>query len=76
MSEEKAKRNAELIKRALESPAPVIDTATAGAFLEVDPRTAARMCEKGKLKAIKVMSMWRINKAAFFEMLGIDNDAQ
>ena len=76
MTESQAKRNAEIIENAIKDPAPTTDTETAGVFLGVSPRTVCRMCERGKLKAIKVMSMWRINKAALFEMLGINNDAQ
>ena len=49
-----------------------MDANTAAAILACSPRTIARMCEQGKLKSAKVMGMWRINKAALFELAGIE----
>lgn len=40
--------------------------------LNVSGRTIARMCEQGKLKAVKVCSLWRINRDALFEYAGLD----
>lgn len=62
----------ELITAAIEGNAPVVDANTAAAILACSPRTIARMCEQGKLKSAKVMGMWRINKAALFELAGIE----
>lgn len=62
----------DLITAAIESNAPVVDANTAAAILACHPRTICRMCEQGKLKSAKVMGMWRINKAALFELAGIE----
>lgn len=62
----------DLITAAIESNAPVVDANTAAAILACSPRTICRMCEQGKLKSAKVMGMWRINKAALFELAGIE----
>lgn len=64
--------DADLITAAFTSPAPVVDANTAAAILACSPRTITRMCEQGKLKSAKVMGMWRINKAALFELAGIE----
>ena len=61
-----------LIEQAIENPAPVVDTATCAAILSCSPRTVSRMCECGKLRALKVMGMLRVNKAELFEMVGIE----
>ena len=39
----------------------------AAKLLGVCPRTVTRMCERGELKAIRVRSLWRINRAALVE---------
>lgn len=62
----------DLITAAIESNAPVVDANTAAAILACSPRTICRMCEQGKLKSLKVTGMWRINKAALFELAGIE----
>ena len=61
----------ELITAAIEGNAPVVDANTAAAILACSPRTICRMCEQGKLKSAKVMGMWRVNKAALFELAGM-----
>lgn len=61
----------ELITAAIEGNAPVVDANTAAAILACSPRTVCRMCEQGKLKSLKVMGMWRVNKAALFELAGM-----
>ncbi|MDN0063523.1 helix-turn-helix domain-containing protein [Collinsella ihumii] len=43
-----------------------------GRMLGVNERTVTRMCVAGKLKAVKVMSLWRINRDALLEFAGID----
>ena len=62
----------DLITAAIEGNVPVVDANTAAAILACSPRTVCRMCEQGKLKSAKVMGMWRINKAALFELAGIE----
>lgn len=62
----------DLITAAIEGNAPVVDANTAAAILACSPRTVCRMCERGKIKCLKVMGMWRINKAALFELAGIE----
>lgn len=48
----------------------------AAGVLNCCTRTVTRMCELGKLKAVKVGSgskaSWRINRAALFEYAGIE----
>ena len=53
----------------------LIDTETAARALNVNVRTVTRMCAAGKLKAVRVMSLWRINRDALLEFAGIDPDA-
>ena len=62
----------ELITAAIEGNAPMVDANTAAAILACSPRTICRMCERGRLKSAKVMGMWRVNKAALFELAGIE----
>lgn len=50
----------------------LLDTAQTAEILHVNPRTVARMCEQGKLKAVKVMSLWRINRDALLEFAGLE----
>ncbi len=52
----------------------LLSTAQAANLLQVNPRTITRMCEQGKLKAVKVMSLWRINRDALFEFAGIGGE--
>ena len=49
----------------------LLDTKQAAEILNVNVRTVARMCEQGKLKAVKVMSLWRINRDALLKFAGI-----
>lgn len=49
----------------------LLSTAQAAGILNVGERTVTRMCAQGKLKAVKVMSLWRINRDALFEFAGI-----
>ena len=43
----------------------------AAGIMGVSERTVTRMCEQGKLKAVKVMSLWRINRDALLEFAGL-----
>lgn len=50
----------------------LLDTNQAAAILNVTPRTVTRMCEQGKLKAVRVMSLWRINRDALLDFAGLN----
>lgn len=49
----------------------LLNTRQAAAVLSVTTRTVTRMCELGKLKAVRVMSVWRINRDALLEFAGL-----
>ena len=49
----------------------LLDTNQTAAVLNVTPRTVTRMCEQGKLKAVRVMSLWRINRDALLDFAGL-----
>lgn len=55
-----------------ESLPPMLSVEQSKDVLNVSGRTIARMCEQGKLKAVKVCSLWRINRDALFEYAGLD----
>lgn len=40
-------------------------------ILDVSVRTITRMCESGQLPAVKLRSSWRINRAEFMRMFGV-----
>lgn len=44
----------------------------AASLAHVSPRTIARMCELGEVRAVKVRSMWRINRADLMRVLGLN----
>ena len=73
-SQEKA-RGAETIEEILNSDALVLTVKQAATLLDCSERSVCRACERGMIKAAKVMSMWRINKAALLEYIGIDTAA-
>lgn len=50
----------------------MLDAAQAAGVLNVSARTIARMCASGKLKAVKVNSMWRVNRDALLTYAGLD----
>ena len=50
----------------------LLDTEQAARILNVNVRTVTRMCATGKLKAVKVMSLWRINRDALLEYAGLN----
>lgn len=39
----------------------------AAAYLGCHERTVTRMCERGALRGVRVMSMWRVNRASLIE---------
>ena len=49
-----------------------VDKTTAAGILGVSERTVTRMCEQGKLKAVKVMSLWRINRDRLLDFAGLN----
>lgn len=49
----------------------LLSSKEAARILGVSERTVTRMCEQGKLKAVKVMSLWRINRDALLEFAGL-----
>lgn len=49
----------------------LIGAVEAAEILNVCPRTVARMCERGEIKAVKVRSLWRINREALLEFAGL-----
>jgi excisionase family DNA binding protein len=61
------KTKEELIAEVTEGKAAVVNASAAAAYLNCHERTIARMCELGKLKAVKVMSVWRINREALID---------
>lgn len=56
----------------IESLPDLLDTNQAAAILNVTPRTVTRMCEQGKLKAVRVMSLWRINRDRLLDFAGLN----
>lgn len=66
-------RSAETIEEILDSDALVLTVKQAATLLDCSERSVCRACDRGQIKAAKVMKMWRINKAALLEYIGIDN---
>lgn len=50
----------------------LLNTKQAAAILNCHPRTITRMCESGKLKAVRVQSLWRINRNALLDFAGLN----
>ena len=50
----------------------LLSTNQAAEILNVTPRTVTRMCEQGKLKAVRVMSLWRINRDRLLDFAGLN----
>lgn len=73
-TQEKA-RSTETIEEILNSDALVLTVKQAATLLGCGERSICRMCERGQIKAVKVMTAWRINKAALLEYIGIDTAA-
>lgn len=44
----------------------------AASIAGVSARTITRLCERNQIKAAKLGSSWRINRAAFLQQLGIE----
>lgn len=50
---------------------PLMTPKQSGDLMGVSTRTVARLCESGKLKAVKVGTQWRINRDALLEFAGL-----
>lgn len=50
----------------------LLNTTQAATILNVTPRTVQSMCEAGKLKAVRVQSLWRVNRDALLEFAGLE----
>lgn len=50
----------------------MLDVKQAAQILNCSPRTVSRMCAKGDLKAVKTLSMWRVNRDALLRYAGIE----
>lgn len=61
----------ELISEVTDGAQALVSPRAAAAFLGCHERTVTRMCEQGKLKAVKVMSMWRVNRRALLDFAGM-----
>lgn len=53
------------------APALMITPREAASIAGVSTRTITRLCEKGSIRAAKLGSSWRINRAAFLQCLGL-----
>lgn len=51
---------------------PMLSVEQSKDVLNVSARTISRMCEQGKLKAVKVNSLWRINRDALLAYAGLE----
>lgn len=49
----------------------LLDSRQAARVLNVNPRTVTRLCEHGKIKAVRVASRWRINRDALLADVGL-----
>lgn len=50
---------------------PMLSIRQTEPLLNVSGRTIYRMCTNGKLKAVKVNNVWRINRDALLEYAGL-----
>lgn len=56
----------------IEALPDLLNPKQASRILNVNERTVTRMCNAGKLKAVKVGSLWRINRDALLEYAGLN----
>lgn len=49
----------------------LLDAKQAAQIAGVTPRSISKLCTQGTIKAVKVLSVWRINRDAFYEYLGL-----
>ena len=50
----------------------LLTTTQTATILNVTPRTVQSMCETGKLRAVRVQSLWRVNRDALLEFAGLE----
>ena len=53
---------------------PMLTTDQAAAVLNTTRKTVTKMCQTGRIKAVKCMSLWRINRDALLEYAGLARD--
>ena len=66
------KTNEQLIADVMGGETALVTPKAAAAFLGCHERTVTRMCEQGKHKDVKVMSMWRVNRRALLDFAGVE----
>lgn len=49
----------------------LLNTSQAAEVLQVTPRMVSAMCSSGKLKAVRVGRLWRVNRDALYEFAGL-----
>lgn len=49
----------------------LLTTKQAARLLGVTTRTVTRLCERGEIKAVRVASLWRVNRDALLEQYGL-----
>ena len=51
---------------------PFMTVREAAEIADVDPRTMAKLCEQGTIRAARFGKQWRINREAFMTYAGLD----
>lgn len=59
------------VPRPLGECGELVTTCEAAAVMHISERQVARMCADGRLRAVKVGKLWRINRDALGEYLGL-----
>lgn len=49
----------------------LLNTSQAAEVLQVTPRMVSAMCSSGKLKAVRVGRLWRVNRDALLDFAGL-----
>ena len=49
----------------------LLNTSQAAEVLQVTPRMISAMCSSGKLKAVRVGRLWRVNRDALLDFAGL-----
>lgn len=49
----------------------LLNTSQAAEVLQVTPRMVSAMCTSGKLKAVRVGRLWRVNRDALLDFAGL-----
>lgn len=56
-----------------EAAAQLISVEDAASVIGLTTRAVAKMCQEGRLRAVKVGRRWRINRAALYRMVGVES---